>query len=179
MKPAVCLALGMMLVAVMSGCKRRSTQTSMLPIPDAGSVSQVLKDFQMQDILDGTKNMMVESPEGRISEQKREADVDKPHITFYKNGAVSSVLDAPQGRVGLDSHEVLAWGGVTVVTPDSSTLTTEHLRYNPKNKHLMTDAPVHIVKPDSITDGIGMDAEPDLSNVRIGHQKAHILSTHG
>jgi LPS export ABC transporter protein LptC len=130
----------------------------------------------MQDIFNGTKNMVVESPEGRISETARTADVDKPHITFYKEGAVSSVLTAPLGKVNMDTHEVVVWGGVTVVNQDSATLTTERLRYNPVNQHLVSDDPVTLIKKDSVTNGQGLDAEPDLSRVKIGRQKVRIKS---
>src|SRR5262249_46138430 len=98
--------------------------------------------------------------------------------TFYKQGSVSSVLRAPQGRIKMDTHEVLAWGGVTVVTPDSATLTTEHLRYDPKTQHLRTDDPVRLEKPDSVTEGTGLDADPDLTHVRIGHEKVHLKNSH-
>jgi LPS export ABC transporter protein LptC len=164
-----------MVVWTALGCKQKMSSGG-LSLPAAGSVTQVLKDFQMQDILEGRKNMVVEAPEGRILDTQRIAEVDKPHVTFYKKSAVSSVLDAPQGRIQMDTHEVLAWGGVTVVTPDSATLTTEHLRYDPKTQHLLTEDPVRIEKPDSITLGKGLDAEPDLSHVRIGHQKVYIKS---
>jgi len=166
---------GLVILASLAGCKKRSTY-GRLPIPDASAVTQILSDFQMQDILEGTKNMVVEAPEGRIAEQQREALVDKPRISFYKQGAISSTLNAPQGKIGLDTHAVVVWGGVTVVTPDSATLTTESLRYNPTNRHLMTDDTVRLEKPTSITIGKGLDAEPDLSRVRIGHQKIYFKS---
>src|SRR5258708_15968610 len=35
-----------------------------LALPASGTISQVLMEFQMQDILNGTKNMVVESIEG-------------------------------------------------------------------------------------------------------------------
>ena len=140
----------------------------------AGAPSQVLKDFQMQDIQDGVKTMVVDSIQGRLVDKDQIAEVDQPVVTFFKQGKVSSVLHAPQGRIQMNTHEVLAWGGVNVVTPDSATLTTDRLRYDPKTQHLVTEDPVHLEKPDSITDGIGMDAEPDLSRVKIGHEKVHL-----
>src|SRR5262249_16786328 len=116
------LVVGMLVVGLW-GCKKKHGKDGWLPVPDADAVTQVLKDFQMQDILNGTKSMMVEAPEGRILEKQRLADVDKPRISFYKNGKLSSTLNAPKGQVNMDTHAVLTWGGVTVVTPDSSTLT--------------------------------------------------------
>src|ERR1700741_5422918 len=91
---AVVIVLG---VLTLLGCKKKSSH-GQLALPVAGSVSQVLKDFQMQDILEGAKNMVVEAPEGRILETKHVAEVDKPRVTFYKKGSTASVLTAPQGQ---------------------------------------------------------------------------------
>ena len=155
------------------GCEKAPAPET-LAVPGSGVSSQILKNFQMQDILNGTKNMVVDSVQGRLLDKEHAADVDKPRITFFKKGVATSVLNAPQGRVRMDSHEVLAWGGVTVVTSDSTTLTTDRLRYEPKSQHLISDDPVRLEKPDSITIGIGLDAESDLSRVRIGHEKVYV-----
>ena len=173
MRRTVALAVWAGFAGSWIGCKKA-------PPPDvpvltgSGKYSQVLKDFQMQDILNGAKNMVVESVEGRLLDSEHVADVDKPRVTFFKQGAVSSHLIAPQGRVGMETHEVLAWGGVTVVTPDSATLTTDRLRYDPQKQRLLSDDPVRLEKPDSITVGVGLDATPDLSRVRIGHEKVYV-----
>jgi LPS export ABC transporter protein LptC len=160
------------------GC-RKSVPKVALTLPATGSVNQVLVDFQMQDIMNGAKNMVVQSVEGRVSDQQRVADVDKPNVTFYKKGKATSVLTAPQGRVLMDTHEVQVWGGVTVVTQDSSTLKTDRLRYDPQTQHLVSTDSVRLEKPDSITEGVGLDADPDLSRVRIGHEKVYLKSRHG
>ncbi|OGR89282.1 MAG: LPS export ABC transporter periplasmic protein LptC [Elusimicrobia bacterium RIFCSPLOWO2_01_FULL_59_12] len=147
----------------------------MFQVTGAGKFSQVLKDFQMQDIYNGTKNMVVESVEGRVREKDQAVDVDKPRVTFYKQGAVSSVLTAPKGVVAMNTHAVQVWGGVTVVTKGSSTtLTTESLRYDPKKQRFMTQDPVRLERADSVTIGVGLDAEPDLSRVRIGREKVYV-----
>lgn len=130
----------------------------------------------MQDIYNNSKNMTVESVEGRLRESEQTVDVDKPRVRFYKQGEVSSTLVAPQGQVLMQTHEVKVWGGVTVVTPDSATLNTESLRYDPEKQRFLSDDPVRLERPDSVTIGVGLDATPDLSRVRIGHQKVYVRS---
>jgi LPS export ABC transporter protein LptC len=144
---------------------------------DPHTPSQILRDFQMQDIQDGVKSMVVDSIQGRLIDAQQVSEVDQPIVSFYKQGAISSVLRAPQGRIQMETHEVQAWGGVTVVTTDSATLTTNTLRYDPKRQHLVTDDPVTLVRPGSITDGIGLDATPDLSRVKIGHEKVRLRNS--
>jgi hypothetical protein len=58
-----------------------------------------------------------------------------------------------------------------VVTADRSTLTTEHLRYDPQKRKLFSEDDVHLEKPDSITVGHGLESDVDLSHVKIGHEK--------
>jgi len=60
-----------------------------------------------------------------------------------------------------------------VVSADSTTLTTERLRYDPKVRKIFSSDPVHLEKPDSITDGIGLETDPELRKVKIGHQTVH------
>ncbi len=152
------------------GCQEPSADANG-SVPTGKQPSQVLKHFEMNDVRNGDKTMMLISIEGRIYESQNVADVDQPFITFYKLGKESSRLKAPAGRVQMDTHAVEAWGGVTVVSADSSTLTTERLRYDPKTQKIVSTDTVHLEKPDSITDGIGIETDPDLKSVKIGRQK--------
>jgi LPS export ABC transporter protein LptC len=167
--------LGGLLVGLVlgsTGCRKIPPDAG-VPSDSAQKPTQVLKDFEMNDIKDGVKTMTVKSIEGRMYESRNVADVDQPLIFFYQQGKESSHLQAPVGRVWMDSHAVEVWGGVTVISVDSSTLKTERLRYNPKTQKITSTDTVHMEKPDSITDGIGLETDPDLKRVKIGRQKVH------
>src|SRR5690348_6852532 len=127
----------------------------------------------MNDVKNSVKTMTLQAPEGRIYENEQVTDVDKPIVYFYKAGKLSSRLSAPSGRVHMDSHDVETWGGVTVVTADSSTLTTEKLRYKASTQKILSDDPVRLEKPDSITEGVGLETDPAFAKVKIGHEKVH------
>ena len=156
----------------LAGCRDAespSAQAEALQTP-----TEILKDFLMNDVRNGVKNMTLKSVEGRIYETRHVADVDRPFLTFYKEGKESSRLTAPEGRLQTETHEVECWGGVTVISADSSTLTTDRLRYDPKVRKIFSNDPVHLDKPDSITDGIGLETDPELKTVKIGRQKVHL-----
>jgi LPS export ABC transporter protein LptC len=153
----------------LAGCQEAAT-----PVAQVGpgqAPTEILKDFVMNDVRSGIKNMTLKSVEGRVYETRHMADVDKPFLTFYKEGHESSRLTAPQGRLQTETHEVECWGGVTVFSADSTTLTTERLRYDPKVRKIFSDDPVHLDKTDSVTDGIGLETDPELKTVKIGRQK--------
>ena len=65
-------------------------QPAAVPGADAaaasGAPTDVLKDFEMNDVKSGVKSMTLISVEGRIYEPKHYADVDKPFLYFYKEG---------------------------------------------------------------------------------------------
>jgi len=153
-----------------AGCRPSTPEANASPSTDRVA-TQILKDFEMNDVKNTVTTMTLHSVEARIYDSQQYADVDKPVLLFYKRGRVSSRLDAPQGRVQMQTHEVEAWGGVTVVSSDSSTLTTEKLRYDPKVGKIFSKDAVKIEKPDSITQGIGLETDPELQTVKIGHQK--------
>ncbi len=154
----------------LSACQQMPSEAGVLH-DSAPKPTQVLKNFEMNDFKNGDKTMTLRSIEGRIYETQNVADVDQPLIFFYKQGKETSHLSAPAGRVQMDTHEVEAWGGVTVISADSSTLTTERLRYDPKTQKITSTDTVHLEKPDSITDGVGLETDPGLKTVKIGQQK--------
>lgn len=159
-------------LSVLGGCQKEPF--SPIDADGLNASSQVLRRFQMQDIQDGVKTMTVDGAEGRLIDAQQATAVTQPVVTFFKAGKLSSVMNAPQGRVLMETHEVQAWGGVTVVSADSSTLTTDRLRYEPVKKLLLSDDDVRLEKPDSITDGHGLEATPDLARVKIGHEKVRL-----
>src|SRR5579872_2308311 len=139
-----------------------TSNTSVAAPQGAAAPTQILKNFEMQDIQEGIQSMRLHSVEGKVFESQHMAELESPTVTFYKLGTVSSVMKSPSGRVDMETHQIEAWGGVSVVTPDSSTLTTERLQYDPKIKKILSKEAVHLEKPDSVTDGVGLEADPDL-----------------
>ncbi len=157
----------------LAGCEKPIAPAASSP---ADPPAQVLKRFSMQDLQNGLKAMTVQSIEGRLFEETHRAELEAPIVSFYKQGVFSSILKAPKGEVDTVSHVIEAWGGVTVVTADSATLTTERLRYNPERRKIFTDGPVRLEKPDSITEGKGLESDPELKSIKIGHQKVRFKS---
>jgi len=155
------------------GCQPDLPSSTVGPA-DAKAPSQILQNFEMQDIHSGVIAMKLKSIEGRMFDQSHIADVEKPLVTFYKQGKVSSVMNAPQGRVYMQTHAVDAWGGVTVVNADSTTLTTDKLSYDPQRQKIISKDAVRVEKPDSVTDGIGLEADPDLTHIKMGHEKVRM-----
>lgn len=156
--------------SLLGACKRVPQEAVAAPIPDAAP-SQIMRDFEMNDTRLSVKTMTLRASEARMYDDQKYANLDQPVVDFYKDGKPSSRLTAPSGKVQMETHAVEAWGGVKIVTIDSTTLTTERLRYDPDTRKILSDDPVHLEKPDSITDGIGLVTDPELSHTTIRKQK--------
>jgi LPS export ABC transporter protein LptC len=133
----------------------------------------------MQDMREGIKSMTLQASEGRIYDPQHYADLDAPFVTFYKAGKISSTMRAPTGKVFTETHVIEAWGGVTVITTDSTTLTTERLEYDPQKRKIFTKEAVRLDKPDSVTEGVGLEADPGLESVKISQQTVHVKKNKG
>ena len=161
---ALCVALAL------AACKRSPSQTgSGEPMP-----SQVLQGFEIQDIKNGMKSMSLRADEGKFYDDEQSADLDKPVVTFFKNGKASSVMTAPLGRVNTETKAIEGWGGVKVVTTDGVTLTTERLVYDPSVQQIISTTTVRLEKPDSVTVGQGLRSDPEMKRVKISKQKVQM-----
>lgn len=157
----------------------QACQQSPAPPVDASAAvhktaSQKIGHFVLNDFRNGQTAMSLDSVSALVFDAEQIAEVEKPHLVFYANGIKSSEMTAPSGKVHMVTHEVEAWGGVTVVTPDSTTLTTARLQYDPKKRVVWTQDPVRLEKPDSITEGEGLVTDPELKRVRIGRQRVRL-----
>jgi LPS export ABC transporter protein LptC len=157
-------------VLLFSGCH----SDSQAPAPPDAPPAQIMRDFELTDMNQGQKAMTLKAIEARLFDDTHKAELEMPDASFFKAGKPTSRLQAPKGRVDTNTHEVQAWGGVLVVTTSSETLTTEHLQYDPAKRIIKTEAPVRLERPDSITEGIGLESDPELDKVSIGRQKVKL-----
>jgi LPS export ABC transporter protein LptC len=161
------LLLGVLLLGCL-GCQQKSSPAA--HTPPASKASQMMEGFDLTDTQNGIRSMTLHAVEAQLFEDAHMAELDKPDATFFKLGKPSSRLVAPKGRVDTESHHVETWGGVTVTTVDSETLTTDRLQYDPAHNKIYTDLPVRLERSDSITNGIGLESDPELQQITIGKQ---------
>jgi len=166
MRPWICAGLLLFI-----GCQKESSSAPASAADAPKKASQVMQGFDLVDLQKGQRNMTLHSPEAQLFDDTHTAELEKPDAVFYKLAKPSSRLTAPKGHVDMETHQVEAWGGVTVTTVDSETLTTERLQYDPKRNLIHTALPVHLDRPDSVTDGIGLESDPELQKITIGKQK--------
>ena len=101
--------------------------------------------------------------EARDSTMAYVLDVD----FFDSAGQVSTHLVGDSGVIREMTNQLNVFGNVVVTTADSSRLETDYLYWNTFKDKIETDAFVRITKKDDIITGWGMEADPDLTRIKI------------
>jgi LPS export ABC transporter protein LptC len=106
-----------------------------------------------------------------LHEDQNNATLEKPVMDFYQAGKVSSHVTALNGVIATNSHDVHLSSSVVLTTyEDHSVLTTEAMDYSSKDKKFRTNLDVVVTRPEGVSYGTGMEATPDLTEIRIYHQ---------
>ena len=99
------------------------------------------------------------------------ADLQVPDMDFYQENRVASHVTSLTGTVQTVTHDVRLSNSVVLDSyADHSRLYTEVLYYSSKTGLFHTDEEVKVVRPEGVAYGKGMEATPDLSEVKIFHQ---------
>lgn len=93
---------------------------------------------------------------------------------FNEEGIISTHLKADYARYYEREQNVILQKNVVVTNADSTVLKTDELIWNNKLEKFYTDKPVHIERKDQIITGNGLEANKDLTEVKILQQKSVI-----
>jgi LPS export ABC transporter protein LptC len=160
--------IGFVVLAIVfsvAGC-RRVAQEGVTP-------SQTLEDFTLNQNSRGAPNWRLHAQSAILHEQTQQAGLTRPAMEFYEKGKAVSRVTGLAGQVHLETHDVhLSSSVVLEVLDEHTTLYTDYLDYSSKSQLFTTKADVLIVKPEGRLRGQGMEATPDLSQIRIFHQKS-------
>ena len=91
-------------------------------------------------------------------------------IRFENKSEVSASSEAINQAHNLDPGDIYLTGDVVAVSTDGSHLTTDWLWFDKSKNIIFSTAPVKIVRDDSVTKGVGLEATSNLSNVKIFKQ---------
>ncbi len=184
---AVLSKFSIFLIAILltlSACSPHPNSTSSIEKPD-----QWIEKFTITETRNGIPIWILQSEMAQVYNKQKKATLDQISIQFMnppkelssksliltkKSQTLAARLSAPKGEVNLDSHNLLVWNGVKVQSEDGTTLYSEQLRYSTDKQKIFTEAPIKIVKKDSILIGEGLEADPDLSTVKIFRHEASI-----
>ncbi len=106
-----------------------------------------------------------------LREDEKRAALTEPVMEFYKKGKVVSRVTALLGEIETESHDVRLSSSVVMDSlEDQSHLTTSELFYDSKRALFTTPADIVVRRPEGVLRGRGLEAKPDLSEIRIFNQ---------
>jgi LPS export ABC transporter protein LptC len=163
-RPAALVAV----VCLLAAC--RGKMPSILERP-----KQTLDGFALSQSHKGLPVWDLHSPSAELSEDAQTAVLSDPKLQFYKNGKLESTLRAESGAVDMQTQDVVLSSSVVATSiSDGGTLLTEHLEYRAKSATFFTDRDVLVKRPGGTLRGKGLEANQDLSQIRIFKQRAEL-----
>jgi LPS export ABC transporter protein LptC len=88
-------------------------------------------------------------------------------MVFYEDGAKNAELTAESGEVEDDTKNTVARGNVVVVNAEGNRLTSEILYWDNARELIHTDQFFRFEDGDQVLTGIGLETDPDLSDLRV------------
>lgn len=152
--------------AVLAACGGRSE-----PAQDARR--QTIEGLTLSQSAAGRPAWTLKSRLAELHEDSKTANLQAPVMEFYRDGKAVSRVTALTGEVRTDTHDVRLSSSVVLDSfEDRSRMNTEELLYSSKRARFYTEAPVVVHRPEGVIRGEGMDAAPDLSEIRIFRQRS-------
>jgi len=160
-----CILSLFMLSAGLAACRRGGVGSS--------AARQNLEDFTLRQSQHGVALWELQARYAVLREDAGEAQLFEPRMQFFRDGAVASRLRSVSGRVLIDTHDVILSTGVVLeALLERSMLFTDSLSYSSKKDLLSTDSEVRVQRPEGRLLGRGLQAKPDLSEIRIFNQRS-------
>lgn len=141
------------------------------PVPE-----QTIQRFTLNNFADGTLEWALTAPHADVFELEHRVEMKRPFIQFYKGEEKSSALQADRGRIDTETKDMWAWQNVVMTSTDGARLTSDWMQYVSALDLIQSTAPVTIERGGSVTNGVGWEARPDLSQIVIHQQKVEILA---
>lgn len=171
-------AFGFLSATCLSSCSEndvsrsdRRVSAESLKIDKADSVTLIISK-------DGTTKARLRTKEFVQNDNAKPPYLDMNsglYVEFFNDTlAVESRLRAKTARFYPESNNFLVQDSVVVVNAAGDTLKTQELVWNNKLQKFYSDVPVQIIRDGSVSNGIGLEANKDLTWIRIFRQRGTV-----
>lgn len=134
---------------------------------------QVMEGLTLSQSEKGQPSWTLKSRLAVLREDAKLASLTEPVMQFYKNGKPVSRVTALAGEVDTETNNVRLSSAVALDSfEDKSQLTTTELLYDSRRGRFTTTADILVRRPEGVLRGKGLEAKPDLSEIRIFDQRS-------
>ncbi|MCK4935605.1 MAG: LPS export ABC transporter periplasmic protein LptC [Elusimicrobiales bacterium] len=115
------------------------------------------------------------SKKAGLNEKKGTMTFVNPDLKFYKENKVASIITADKGELNLNTRDTVLTNNVIVNSKnEDSVLKTKKLLFSAAKKKIWTEEKVTVYRQNTIVTGVGLTANPDLSEIEIRNQETQL-----
>jgi len=142
---------------------------------------EIIAAFTTEETDSGRIRWRLNAPEARRFARRKVFVMDEPRIHFFdKDGRLQTTLTSRSGEYLLDSHDMVAYGDVVVVSVEGDVLETDSLRYVNQTDRIVSDSFVKLTRGNDVITGYGLECDHELGAVDIKRDvKARIIDDEG
>ena len=165
---AAALAFVLALTFVMAlgtGC---DSERAGAPGGSRSRADQEIDGFTLTQTQEGTRVWSLSAENALVYEDADRVELTTLRIDFFDDkGEVRSTLTADEGVLERRTNDIEVLGDVVVYAADGTILTTEKLTWNEMTGKIESDREVRVTKGKDVMTGVGVEADPDLRNIRV------------
>lgn len=133
-----------------------------------GLPDQEIEGFRLTHTRDGARLWVLSASLAEVYEQADRVELSGLRVDFFDDkGDVRSTLTASRGVLSRRTNDMEALGSVVLISSDGTVLTTERLVWNERRGKIQSDRAVRVTKGKDVMTGVGMESDPDLTNIRV------------
>ena len=138
--------------------------------------ASLMTGVKFSQVNDNQRQWTLTSKTARFEDGETKIFFDNPRMDLFKNDSLASKLEAETGFLNMIQKDAQLQKDVRVESKtDGMRLLTTRLFFSSEKNKIWTDDPVEIYKGNTVTQGRGFTANPDLSEIAITHQETTTL----
>lgn len=172
------VVLAALVLGALAGCEGDGTPER---VETPSSPDQEIDNFTLTHTRQGDRVWVLEADHARIYEEADRVETSDVRVDFHgEDGELQSTLTADAGILLRRTNDIEAIGRVVVTAEDGTVLRTDRLAWNERVGRISTESPVEIIKDDDVMTGVGMESNPDLTNIRVKSEfRAYVRTPEG
>jgi LPS export ABC transporter protein LptC len=173
-----CIVVAVLAASPFAGCQRELAEdpgdSSLLPDSE-------IDGFRLTQTREGDRLWVLTASRGLVYEEADRIELEQLRVDYFDDeGEIRSTLTAKEGLLRRRTNDMEARGSVVVVAHDGTRLVTERLTWNERTGKIESDRFVRVTQGEDVFTGVGLEADPDLKNIRVKSEfKAFVRTPDG
>ncbi len=129
---------------------------------------QEIDGFTLTQTREGSKVWSISADHALVFIDADRIEMMDLRVDFFdEDGEVRSTLTANEGVLARRTNDMEVTDNVVIYAADGTILTTDKLTWNERKGKVESDRPVRVTKGDDVMTGVGVEADPDLKNIKV------------